>query len=194
MARRTTASRRYAEAAFELALRDDTVDAWERDLATAAQLVGDERVARIVDNPSRPFAERRKVLDDLLNRRIKPEARRLVALLAERGRLDLLPEIALEYGELLKRHRGIVTAIVTSAVPLTADESRALEERLRDMTGATIELEPRIDPALIGGLTVRIGDRLLDGSVRGRLERLREQLIAGNYPRGAGAGAATGLS
>jgi F-type H+-transporting ATPase subunit delta len=191
MARRTTASRRYAEAAFELALRDDAVDTWEADLATAAQLVGDERVARIVDDPSRPFAERREVLDDLLNRRIKPAARRLVALLAERGRLDLLPEIALEYDELLKRHRGIVTAIVTSAVPLTADEGRALEDRLRAMTGATIELEPRIDAGLIGGLTVRIGDRLLDGSVRGRLERLREQLIAGNRPHGAAAGAAT---
>jgi F-type H+-transporting ATPase subunit delta len=185
MARRTTASRRYAEAAFELALRDDTVDAWAEDLRMAAQLVGDERVARIVDNPSRPFTERRELLDKLLNRRIKPAARRLVTLLAERRRLDLLPEIALEYDELLKRHRGIVTAIVTSAVPLTPDESSALEERLRAMTGATIELEPRIDPGLIGGLTVRIGDRLLDGSVRGRLERLREQLIAGNRPRAA---------
>jgi F-type H+-transporting ATPase subunit delta len=194
MARRTTASRRYAEAAFELALRDGTIDTWEADLRTAAQLVGDERVARIVDNPSRAFAERREVLDDLLNRRIKPAARRLIALLAERRRLDLLPEIALEYDELLKRHRGIVTAIVTSAVPLTADETRALEERLRAMTGATIELEPRIDPGLIGGLTVRIGDRLLDGSVRGRLERLREQLIAGNRPYGGAAGAPTTLS
>jgi F-type H+-transporting ATPase subunit delta len=191
---RTPASRRYAEAAFELAVRDDAVDGWGTDLATAAQLVGDARVARIVDDPSRPFADRREVLDELLNRRIKPAARRLVALLAERGRLDLLPEIALEYDELLKRHRGIVTAIVTSAVPLTADESRALEERLRAMTGATVELEPRIDPGLIGGLTVRIGDRLLDGSVRGRLERLREQLIAGNRPHGADAGAATSLS
>ena len=182
---RTTASRRYAEAAFELAVRDDAVDAWAADLAKAAQLVGDERVARIVDNPSRPFAERREILDRLLNRRIKPPARRLVALLAERGRLDLLPDIASEYNALLKRRRGIVTAIVTSAAPLTKEESRALEVRLHAMTGATVELEPRIDEGLIGGLTVRIGDRLLDGSVRGRLERLRERLIAGNRPQTA---------
>jgi F-type H+-transporting ATPase subunit delta len=187
MARRTTASRRYAEAAFELARRDDALDAWAGDLATAAQLIGDERVERMVDDPSRAFAERQAILDKLLEGRIKPPARRLVALLAERGRLDLVPEIALEYDELLKRHRGIVTAIVTSAVPLTPDETSALEERLRAMTGATVELEPRIDPGLIGGLTVRIGDRLLDGSVRGRLERLRDQLIAGNRPHGTAA-------
>jgi F-type H+-transporting ATPase subunit delta len=185
MPRRTTASRRYAEAAFELAMRDDTVDTWAADLTKAAQLVGDVRVARIVDNPSRPFAERREILDKLLNRRITPPARRLVALLAERRRLELLPDIASEYTELLKRQRGIVTAIVTSAVPLTKEETRALEERLRAMTGATVELEPRIDEGLIGGLTVRIGDRLLDGSVRGRLERLRERLIAGNRPQTA---------
>jgi F-type H+-transporting ATPase subunit delta len=184
MAQRTTAARRYAEAAFELAVRDDAVDAWARDLTTAAQLVGDERVARIVDNPSRPFAERREILDKLLNRRIHPAARRLVALLADRGRLDALPEIATQYDQLLKRQRGIVTAIVTSAEPLTKEESRALEERLRAMTGATVELQPRIDETLIGGLTVRIGDQLLDGSVRGRLERLRERLIAGTGPAG----------
>ncbi len=185
MARPTTASRRYAEAAFELALRDDALDAWATDLRTAAALVGDDRVARIVDNPSRPFAERREVLDKLLARRVRPPARRLVALLAERGRLELVSAIAAEYDELLKRHRGIVTAIVTSASPLTTKESRALEERLRTMTGATVEVEPRIDAGLIGGLTVRIGDRLLDASVRGRLERLRDQLIAGNRPHGA---------
>jgi F-type H+-transporting ATPase subunit delta len=187
MPRPTTAARRYAEAAFELAVRDDAVDAWADDLAKAAQLVGDERVARIVDNPARPFAQRREILDRLLNRRIKPPVRRLVALLAERRRLDLLPEIASEYNELLKRQRGIVTAIVTSAAPLTKDESEALEERLRKMTGATVELQPRIDEGLIGGLTVRIGDQLLDASVRGRLERLREQLIAGNRPHGPAA-------
>jgi F-type H+-transporting ATPase subunit delta len=179
---RTPASRRYAEAAFELAVRDDAVDAWGTDLATAAQLVGDARVARVVDDPSRPLVQRREILDRLLGKRIKRGARRLVALLAERGRLDLLPNIATDYNELLKRQRGIVTAIVTSAAPLTREETQALEKRLREMTGATVELEPRIDEALIGGLTVRIGDKLLDASVRGRLERLRDQLIAGNRP------------
>jgi F-type H+-transporting ATPase subunit delta len=187
MPRRTTAARRYAEAAFELATRDNAVDSWADDLTKTAQLIGDERVARIVDNPSLAFAQRREIIDELLNRRVKPPVRRLVALLAERRKLDLLPEIALEYKELVKRQRGIVTAIVTSAEPLTAEESRALEKRLRAMTGATVELQPRIDKGLIGGLTVRIGDQLLDGSVRGRLERLRERLIAGNRPPGTAA-------
>ena len=183
MARPTTAARRYAEAAFELAMRDETVDAWADDLQIAAALLGDERVLRVIENPSRPFAQRQKVIAELLGKRIRTPAQNLVRLLSERRRLDLVPAIAAEYRRLVNRHNGIVTAIVTSAAPLKRDETAALAERLREMTGATVELDVRIDAGLIGGLTVRVGDRLLDASVRGRLERLREQLIAGNRPR-----------
>jgi F-type H+-transporting ATPase subunit delta len=177
--RPTTAARRYAEAVFELAQRDDSLDGWRDDLRTANALLGEERVGRVVDNPSLPFAERRRVIDELLGDRVGKPLRNLVTVLAERSRLELLPAIVTEYQRLLNRERGIATAIVTSAAPLTADDTRALEERLRQMTGSDVELDVRIDEDLIGGLTVRVGDRLLDASVRGRLERLRDQLVAG---------------
>jgi F-type H+-transporting ATPase subunit delta len=179
MARPTTAARRYAEAVFELAKRDDSLDKWRDDLRNTNALLGEERVSRIVDNPSLPFAERRKLIDELLSKRVGTPARNLVTVLAERSRLDLLPAIVTEYQRLLNRERGIATAIVTSAGPLNKEETAALEERLRQMTGSDVELDVRIDEGLIGGLTVRVGDRLLDASVRGRLERLRDQLVAG---------------
>ena len=72
--------------------------------------------------------------------------------------------------------KGIVEAIVTSAAPLEEAERAALAERLAALTGQRVEIEERVDPALLGGLQVRIGDRLIDGSVRGRLERLRATL------------------
>jgi F-type H+-transporting ATPase subunit delta len=177
--RLTTAPRRYAEAAFEIAKRDDTLDRWRDELFGAAELMTDERVSRIVDNPTLPFADRSRVIDDLLERRVQAPVRNLVRMLSERSRIELLPAIASEYDRLLKRERGIATAIVTSAARLTDDEREALEGRLRSMTGAQVELEEQIDESLIGGLTVRVGDRLYDGSVRGRLERLRDQLVAG---------------
>jgi F-type H+-transporting ATPase subunit delta len=179
VARPTTAARRYAEAAFELAKRDDALDKWRDDLRNANALLGEERVNRIVDNPALPFADRRRVIDDLLEKRIGKPARNLISLLAERRRLGLLPAIVAEYQRLLNRERGIAIAIVTSAAELSRDEQRAIEERLRQMTGSDVELDVRIDEGLIGGLTVRVGDRLLDASVRGRLERLRDQLVAG---------------
>ena len=186
MPRPTTAPRRYAEAAFELASRDRAIDAWGRDLQTAATMVGDERVARLLDDPSRPFAERSGILDRLLGKRVRPAVANLVRLLVERGRLEIIGAIADEFRRLVNAERGIVSAIITTASPLRPDETAAIEERLRTMTGATVELQVQIDPALIGGLTVRIGDRLIDASVRGRLERLREQFTAsGGRPHGA---------
>ena len=179
MARPATAARRYAEAVFDLAERDGAHDAWLGGLELAATVVGDPRVARQVDNPARPFAERRETLDRLLAARVSPAVLNLVRLLASRGRLDRLGAVAVEYKRLLDRDRGIVAAFVTSALPLDAAETAALRARVEAMTGATVDLRTSVDPAMIGGLTVRVGDTLLDASVRGRLERLRQQLISG---------------
>ena len=179
MARPTTASRRYAEAAFELAERDSALDEWQAGLDTAAEIVGHERAMRFVDNPARPLKERIEAIDGLLGKRVGSGVRNLTVLLAERGRIDLLPSVAAEYRRLVNRKRGIVTAIVTSAAPLTDDELAAVRAKVEGMTGSTVELETVVDESLIGGVAVRVGDKLLDASVRGRLERLRDQLVAG---------------
>jgi F-type H+-transporting ATPase subunit delta len=105
--------------------------------------------------------------------------RNIVILLAERGRIELLPVVAAEFRRLYNVQTGVVSAVVTSAAKLTGDELAAVRSRVEAMTGATVELEAVVDEKLIGGLTVRIGDQLHDASVRGRLERLREQLVAG---------------
>ena len=176
MARPTTAGRRYAEAAFELAERDDAFDGWADGLALAARFAADEGVGRVVDNPSIPYADRLAAVDRLLEGRALPGVLNLARLLAQRGRFETLPAIAAEYTRLLNRRRGIVEAIVTSAQPLSADETKALRARVEAMTGSGVDLRAEVDPALIGGLTVRVGDQLLDASLRGRLERLRHQL------------------
>ncbi len=103
---------------------------------------------------------------------------RLARLLVERRTIDRLPAIAAEYRRLHNRQAGIVDALVTSASPLTDAETVALRAKVGKMTDRTVHLRVQVDDTLIGGLTVRIGDRLYDASVRGRLERLREQLVA----------------
>jgi F-type H+-transporting ATPase subunit delta len=180
MARQTTAGRRYAEAAFELAQRDGSLDAWQRDLSLAAATVADERVAAIVDNPAVPHAERDRLVSNLLGDHISRPTLNLVRLLVQRGKVDLLAQVAREYDRLLREQRGIVEAVVTTPVPLSDGETIAIRDRLAAVTGSEVQLRSELDPALIGGLTVRVGDRLLDASVRGRLDRLRDQLIVGN--------------
>jgi F-type H+-transporting ATPase subunit delta len=179
MPRPSTAARRYAEAAFEIARRDGALDRWLVDLRLVAEMASQPDVERVVDSPAIPFGARRDVLAALLQHRISPPAFNLALLLAQRGRLAAAPAVAAEYKRLLDRERGVVVATVTSAIPLEPAEIEALATRVREMTGARPEIETAVNPDLIGGLTVRIGDRLIDASVRGRLERLRERIAAG---------------
>lgn len=181
MARPTAAGRRYAEAAFELATRDGALDGWGEGLALAARFAADDSVVHVVDNPSIPHADRLAAVARLLEGRVVPGVLNLARLLARRGRFETLPAIAGEYSRLLNRRRGIVEAVVTSAMPLTDEETSALRARIEGMTGAAVDLRAEVDEALIGGLTVRVGDQLLDASVRGRLERLRIQLTGGAH-------------
>jgi len=103
----------------------------------------------------------------------------LVLLLLRRGRIDLLPRVAREFARLDDLRNGVVNATATSAAPLDPDEVRALTARLQRLTGGRVELTTNVDPSLLGGVVVRLGDRLIDGSVRGRLERLRSRLASG---------------
>ena len=106
-----------------------------------------------------------------------------MSLLVERGRVRELQRVSDQYVRQLNAHRGIVVATVTSAAPLTNDETAEIRTRVEAMAGSTIDLHTSVDPSLLGGLTVQVGDRLLDASIRGRLERLRDQLNAGTRPR-----------
>ena len=179
MARRDSAARRYAEAAFEVAQRDGTIDAWRSELEGAAAVISDERAITALANPALPIDQRSMAVAGLLKGIASGPVQNLVQLLLRRGRIEELGRVAAEFRRLDDRRQGITHATVTSAAPLGQDEIRALTARLEQSTGGRIALDTQVDESLLGGLVVRIGDRLIDGSVRGRLERLRNQLISG---------------
>jgi len=175
----SSAARRYAEAAFELATRDDALDAYAEGLDLAAGTLGQATVVDVLRNPARPLKQRTDVVDGLLGSRVPEPVLKLVGLLVARGKADRIGAVAAEYRRLLNHERGIVEALATAASPLTEDETSALQRKVAQMTGSTVDLRVEIDESLIGGLTVRVGDTLYDASVRGRLERLRDRLVAG---------------
>jgi F-type H+-transporting ATPase subunit delta len=179
MARRESAARRYAEAAFEVGLRDDTVETWRSELEIAAELAGDERAVRVLANPAIPAERRYEVLADMLGQRVSTPVLNLVRLMLRRGRIDQLPRVAAEFRRLDDARQGVTNATAVSAADLTRDEIQQLTERLEQQMGGRVVLDVEVDPSLLGGIIVRVGDRLMDGSVRGRLERLRNQLISG---------------
>lgn len=175
----STAARRYAEAAFQLATRDKSLDAYAEGLDLAARTLSQAMVLNVMRNPARPLAQRLEVVAALLAKRVPEPVLKLVGLLVQRGRIDQVGIVAAEYRRLLNRERGIVEALATTPLPLTEQETEALRKKIAEMTGHTVELRVEIDETLIGGLTVRVRDTLYDASVRGRLERLRQRLAPG---------------
>jgi F-type H+-transporting ATPase subunit delta len=173
MALRRSTARRYAEAAFELALRDDTVETWLEALAFAEERLAAPEAARLLASPAVPVAARLDLLDKLIGDAVTGSPRNLIALLIRRGRFDELGAVVREFRRLDARRKGVVEAIVSAALPLDDADRAAMDERMAAMTGQDIRMEEQVDPALLGGVQVRLGDRLIDGSIRGRLERLR---------------------
>ena len=177
MAKRDSAPRRYAEAAFQLASRDDAIATWRRDLELAAAET-DGQLMDVLANPALPLEEREAAATEVF-KGVDPRVRNLILLLVRRHRIEQLPRVVAEFVRLDEQRQGITHATATSAAPLTDLEVKALTARLEQMTGGRIALSTDVDPGLLGGLVVRVGDRLIDGSVRGRLERLRNQLASG---------------
>jgi len=172
-------TRRYAQALFELAAAAGKVDEWQRDLAVVCGLGSDPIIVRGLDSPAIPFAERRRFVERLLDGRVAPQVCNLAVLMAQRSRFGQMPDVSREFDAFVRQSRGIVAASVTSSAPLAGDELAAVKARVEKLAGASVELHQNVDPALIGGVTVTIGDRQIDASVAGRLERLRAELVQG---------------
>ena len=175
----SSAATRYAQAIFSLGKDRGTLDVWQNDLTALATLTGDSRVASYLSNPSITADTKLATLDASLPSTVQPELRNLAILLVVRGRTNLIPQIREIFEDQVRTERGITVAQVTTAEPLTAEEEALVREKLASMTGNTIEITSTIDPDIIGGIVVRIGDQVIDGSVRNKLERMRTRLVAG---------------
>ncbi|MDP9467289.1 MAG: ATP synthase F1 subunit delta [Chloroflexota bacterium] len=178
MARRDTSARRYAEAAFQTGRADGSLDAWERDMALLGRTLRHAELRALLQHPAVPFPDKERVLRKVLGRGVAPEAVNLVLLMVRRGRPGAIDRMIARFAELLRRERGIVLADVRTALPLDDSQRAKIAARLQTLTGAQVEMDETVDLDLIGGIAVRIGDRLYDASVRSRLARLRARLTA----------------
>ncbi|HEX2193623.1 MAG TPA: ATP synthase F1 subunit delta [Candidatus Limnocylindria bacterium] len=178
MARRETAARRYAEAAFDIGRSDGTLDAWERDLERLGALLEDDELRRLLEHPAIPFHRKEVVMRRIAGNDVSREALSLVLLMVRRGRPGAIRRMIEHFGALLRRERGLQLAEVRTALPLDHGQRRALAARLAEITGDRVEMTEVVDESLIGGVAVRIGDTLYDASVRNRLERLRARMTA----------------
>jgi F-type H+-transporting ATPase subunit delta len=158
--------RRYAQAYFDLARESKKVAERRRDL----------EVADALSNPRLTLVERTRLAQDLLDG-IDDSARNLVRLLIERNRTGVLSELLEAYDAMADRDSGVVRAEVVTAVAVDGALEKRISGELGKKLGAAVQTEVRQDPDIIGGLVIRIGDRVIDNSVRTRLEQLRSTLV-----------------
>jgi F-type H+-transporting ATPase subunit delta len=175
----SSAAKRYAQALFSLGTERGTLDAWQSDLTLLANLAGEDRVVTYLTNPSVTTERKLATLESALDANVQPEARNLVKLLIERDRAAMIPEIKEIFDDQVRAERGIVVADVTTAEQLTDAERELVRRKIEALTGKTVELALRIGPEIIGGIIIRIGDQVIDGSVRNKLDKMRARLLAG---------------
>jgi F-type H+-transporting ATPase subunit delta len=176
------AAKRYARALLEVSVREADPQQVERELAEfAAALTDDAGVWKLLLNPAVPAPRSHAVLAELAGRAgLAPVLQRTVVMLAARDRLALLPDLVERYREQLMDHLQVVRAEVTTAMPLSPDRARAIEQSLAAATGKRVTVATRVDPAIVGGVVARIGGTVYDGSIARHLERIKEQLTGVN--------------
>ena len=176
MALSGSAARRYAEALLALAPDDRAVGEIRSSLEKLAPVFDRVTIAGLRD-PSVPMKQRVEALSSAL--KAEPDVvRSLLVLLLEGDRIALVPQIALAFGDLVDQREGIAKARITTAVPLDEAARRELVRRLERESGRKLRATFAVDPALIGGAKVRIGDHLIDSSVRAKLTALGRQLAS----------------
>ena len=176
MAERATIARPYAKAAFEYARRANALAQWSQGLAAAAQIVADPRVAELTRNPQWPAADLVSLIIDVAGAKLDPGMQNFVRVLAENHRLLLLPEIGAHYEVLRAAVENTVDVEVLSAVPLTPAQADKLSQALSTRLKRNVRMRTSVDPSLLGGAVLRAGDLVIDGSLKGRLQRLATEL------------------
>lgn len=167
--------KRYAEAVFEIALSANQLDRWRRDLEGVVQGLRARGLMDVLESHKVRLHDKIKLVD-LATGDVLPTVHNLVHLLIARERLDIFDQLVAEYGRLVDAYRGVVHAEVTTAVPLEDRDTKVLAQRLKKMLGKEVVVASAVDPAIVGGLVVRIDDRLLDGSTRSQLVALKRSL------------------
>ncbi|MDC7784150.1 F0F1 ATP synthase subunit delta [Rhodoplanes sp. TEM] len=169
---------RYATALFELARDSGTLDAVSRDLDSfEALLHGSPDLLRLVRSPAFSAEEQTRAVTAVLAKaKMEGTAANFLRLVASNRRLFAVRDMIRDFRELLARHRGEVTALVTVAEPLADAHKAEIKKALDAVTGKNVKVEVQVDPAIIGGLVVKVGSRMVDGSLRTKLNAIKHAM------------------
>jgi F-type H+-transporting ATPase subunit delta len=172
----TTSSKRYAQAVFQIAEANNTMDEWRTDLKKIADLMQNPEFASAIDNPKLPFKLKARLIEETLGK-VRPLALNFAYLLVVKGKFKNTGQIAEEFDHLLNEHHGVKHAEVITSVPMGDVDKKNLIQRLEIMIGSKIEAEFKVVPSILGGMIARVNGSLIDGSVLNKLEMLKKSMV-----------------
>jgi len=170
-------ARRYASAVFDLALKYNTVDPTLQDIREIAQVFANRKVSYLLREPKIPARRKEEALRAALKGRVQDMSLNLALLLVQRELVEYMPTIAREFEQLVLDYRNQAVANVTTATEVNPAERVMIQRALEQRTGKTIIMQSHVDPAILGGVIARVGDSIIDGSVRYRLSVLEQRLM-----------------
>ena len=180
----SASAKRYAQAIFDLAVENDKVDEWAGDLAAISEAVREDDLRTFLQHAKVGLANKLQALDQAFSS-ADPMVRNLVSLLVSRGLTDQVGQVEEWYTRLLNQRRGREDVEVWSAVDLEDSERDRVKGFLEQLLKKEVDLHTQVDPEILGGLVIRVGDKLIDGSARTRLDRMGRQLQRETMETGA---------
>lgn len=177
MSELTTTARPYARAIFELASEAKTLTQWSDSLAFLGAIASDDSVRAVLNNPSLTKQQLAQVVIDIADGHLDDKAQNLVKQLAEYGRLNALSEIVTLFEAMKDEAEGIVEVTITSAQKLSDEEIQSISAALKKRLDADIKVKTVIDESILGGVIIRAGDLVIDGSIQGRMHNIAHALV-----------------
>ena len=166
---------RYAQAIFDLALENNEVEQWGQDLAVVSEAFQDSDFAALMKHADMSAADKRAATGSVLAG-VNTMVRNLVDLLVSKGSVDSIADVYTSYTELLDQHLGRQRVEVTTAIALDEAEANRITSFVSELVRREVVLTTKVDESILGGLVIQIGDRLLDGSTKARLDGLKNRL------------------
>jgi F-type H+-transporting ATPase subunit delta len=170
-------ARRYAGAIFDLALKQNTLDRTLEDVKEIAALFAHRKLAYLLREPKISVRRKETAIREALTSRVLPTSLNLALLIVQRELVDYMQKIATELEKLVLDYRNQAVAEITTAVTLDEKQQNHVKKALERKTGKNILMQTRVDPSILGGIVARVGDQVIDGSVRYRLAALRQSLL-----------------
>ena len=176
MAEIAALARPYAEAAFDIAQEKNDVDGWSNMLEFLDAAVQELKAANIVNNPRVPKSDFEKLILDIGADQLTPEGINFVRLLTQNGRISLMGEISSQFEKRRSEIQGSLDVSVATALPMSAEDEQNLASKLSASFNKQVKISVTEDPSLIGGVVIRAGDKIIDGSLSGQIQQLAKQL------------------